>query len=154
MFVVGSAAPSGIEGETGGEQGDEKGRILDAHSVVYGWKQGHITELSNCFANFDRVVALGWLVSDALTSTLVIWGGGSIYTYTEGSINGLGPWPTLGQRPVLYKHHTTTAVPTNNSPFEGHTRNSILLGVQISGGLTPSHDDTRLTTVISPYHLK
>ena len=72
LFVVGSAAPSGIEGETGGEQGDEKGRILDAHSVVYGWKQGHITELSNCFANFDRVVALGWLVSDALTSTLVI----------------------------------------------------------------------------------
>ena len=58
--------PSGIEGETGGEQGDEKGRILDAHSVVYGWKQGHITELSNCFANFDRV---GSLHSDGLSVT-------------------------------------------------------------------------------------
>ena len=70
MFVVGSAAPVGSGARRLASKATRK-VVCDAHSVVYGWKQGRITELSRCFGNFDRVVALGWLVSDALTSTLV-----------------------------------------------------------------------------------
>ena len=70
MFIVGSAAPI-RSGTTRVASKATRKLVMEAHSVVYGWKQSHVKELSKCFGNFDRVVALGWLVADALTSTLV-----------------------------------------------------------------------------------
>ena len=70
MFVVGSAAPMASQATRAASKATKQ-LVSDAHSVVYGWTKHHITALSQCFGNFDRVVGLGWLVSDALGSALV-----------------------------------------------------------------------------------
>ena len=65
MFVVGAkaAVASGLG------RAASKATYLLVHLVaqhVAGYSKGHVSALSGAFGNFDRVVAQGWLVADAL----------------------------------------------------------------------------------------
>ena len=64
MFVAGTPEPtaSGMAVATALTNED----VQLASVVVAGWKQDDITALSRSFGNFDRVVALGWLLGDLL----------------------------------------------------------------------------------------
>ena len=65
MFVAGTPEPtaSGMDAVATALTNED---VQLASVVVAGWKQDDITALSRSFGNFDRVVALGWLLGDLL----------------------------------------------------------------------------------------
>lgn len=65
MFVVGTTWPTASNvGATAITP--TKGLVLYIHKAVSAWDEAHIAALSRSIGNFDRVVAQGWLMADAL----------------------------------------------------------------------------------------
>ena len=70
MFVVGQAAPTASR--LGRAATEPTGELMQlAHNVVEGWSKAHVDARSQSFGNFDRMVALGWVVADALGEPLL-----------------------------------------------------------------------------------
>ena len=65
MFVVGAAAPQASD--IGVVATEPTGAMAkEAHAVAHAWSKEEIYAFSRSFGNFDRVVAQGWLIGDAL----------------------------------------------------------------------------------------
>lgn len=70
MFVAGKPGPvrSGLDRAAFLPTGE---LVLLAWKLTVDWPQARIAQLSASFGNFDRVVALGWLIADALDLPLL-----------------------------------------------------------------------------------
>ena len=65
MFVVGTSGPS-ASGLSALAKQPTKEIVLLVFNVINEWTKADIDALSDSFGNFDRVVAQGWLLGDAL----------------------------------------------------------------------------------------
>ena len=65
MFVVGCSEPVASNAPPLARKAT-KGLVKIASELVSGWSEAYIDTFSKSFGNFDRVVALGWLLGDAL----------------------------------------------------------------------------------------
>ena len=65
MFVIGSSWPTASKVGASATK-PTKGLVLFVHKAVTAWDDAHVAALSASFGNFDRVVARGWLLADAL----------------------------------------------------------------------------------------
>lgn len=69
-FVASATGP--IDYHPGAVAVSESKQLIHlVHTVVTGWPQSRIDELSNAYGNFDRVVAQGWLVATLLGWPLI-----------------------------------------------------------------------------------
>jgi len=48
-----------------------KGLVVCAHSITNGWSKQYVMSRSRAYGNFDRAVALGWLIGNALGHPLL-----------------------------------------------------------------------------------